>query len=449
MAARSGKDSIITWTPAVRPVHWLVACLAFWLVMPASADFLGHGGPVRTLALSPDGSRLLSGGFDYSVRLWEFGTQSELAVLQGHDAPVNIVTFLSDGKHALTGGGDGKLILWDLEQRRPLREVAAHTSQLITLAVSNDGRTLATAGWDRTLALWSLDDLTLKARWPLQSNANALVFGVDDALYSGHQDGQLLRRDKANGYVDAEFIGHGLPVTCLLATRDGTRLLSAALDGTLWLWDIDERRAVRHFVGHDGPVYRLQLIDDDTTLVSIGHDGQLRDWNVANGALRGELSAHDGPAWSVGVTPDGRFAVTAGSDASLRVWHRATGDRIGIPVADTGRPEPWLDSDEPGPRMFRKCAACHALSTDEPARSGPHFVGLFGRQAGSVDGYRYSSALRQSHLVWNDETLRALFAEGPDIYLPGTKMPVQKISDPERLAALIAYLRVLTGPTLD
>ena len=203
---------------------------------------------------------------------------------------------------------------------------------------------------------------------------------------------------------------------------------------------------MRHFVGHDGPVYRIELIDDDATLVSVGSDGLLRDWEVASGTLRRELRAHDGAAWSVDVTPDGRFAVTAGSDASLRVWHRATGDRIGIPVADVGRPEPWLESNDPGPKMFRKCAACHALSTDEPKRSGPHLAGLFGRRAGSVDGYRYSSALVRSSLVWDDETLRALFAEGPDIYLPGTKMPVQKISDPERLDALIAYLRMLTEP---
>ena len=67
--------------------------------------------------------------------------------------------------------------------------MAAHTSQVITLAISSDGSLLATGGWDRTLALWSLDDLTLKARWRQQSNANALVFGVDDALFSGHQDG--------------------------------------------------------------------------------------------------------------------------------------------------------------------------------------------------------------------------------------------------------------------
>ncbi|MDX1592767.1 MAG: c-type cytochrome [Gammaproteobacteria bacterium] len=449
MLALSGSRYRSGQTAQGRWVRVILLAAGLLLAAPAGADFIGHAGPVRTIDLSADGSRLLSGGFDYTVRLWEFGTQTEEAVLYGHDAPVNIVAFLPGGRRALTGGADGKLILWDLEAREALREIEAHRSQLITLAISRDGKLLATAGWDRTLALWTLEDLAPRARWRLRHNANALVFGVDEALYSGHQNGELLRRDKASGYVDAEFIGHGLPVTSLLATRDGQRLISAALDGTLWLWDIPQRRAVRHFVGHDGPVYRIVLSEDEATLVSVGSDGVLREWTVDSGALRREITAHDGAAWSVELTGDDRFALTAGSDASVRVWHRATGDRIGIPVADTGRPEPWLESDAPGPKMFRKCAACHALTTDEPHRSGPHLAGLFGRTAGSVEGYRYSSALERSDVVWDDETLRALFSEGPDVYLPGTKMPVQKISDPERLDALIAYLRVLTGPKRD
>ncbi|HEY5791474.1 MAG TPA: c-type cytochrome, partial [Gammaproteobacteria bacterium] len=297
---------------------------------------------------------------------------------------------------------------------------------------------------DQTVAFWELPELRETGRWDLEVNFDALAFASPGVLVTGVRDGRVLLHDIASREVQAELIGHGMPVTALAPAGPG-RLVSAALDGTLWLWDLAAGKPVRHFVGSDGPIYRLALADAGGTLVSVGRDGTLREWELASGALRRALPAHDGPAWSLGVTPDGRFVVTAGSDASLRVWHRETGDRIGAPVAASGRAEPWLDSDEPGPRMFRKCAACHALGPDEPARSGPHLAGLFGRRAGSVDGYRYSSALRRADLVWDGETLRELFARGPDVYLPGTKMPVQKIRDPERLDALIAYLRGLTA----
>jgi len=104
-----------------------------------------------------------------------------------------------------------------------------------------------------------------------------------------------------------------------------------------------------------------------------------------------------------------------------------------------------LTSNHPGARYFRKCAKCHALDPAAPRRSGPHFAGLFGRRAGTVPGYRYSQTLRAADFTWTDATLTDLFTRGPDIMLPGTKIPVQKIPDAEGLASLIAYMRELTG----
>ena len=69
---------------------------------------------------------------------------------------------------------------------------------------------------------------------------------------------------------------------------------------------------------------------------------------------------------------------------------------------------------------------------------------LFGRRAGAVSGYRYSAALTGKYFVWSAETLKDLFRDGPDKYLPGTKMPVQRIGDEAQLDALVDYLLELT-----
>jgi cytochrome c len=71
---------------------------------------------------------------------------------------------------------------------------------------------------------------------------------------------------------------------------------------------------------------------------------------------------------------------------------------------------------------------------------------LFGRRAGTVPGYKYSSALRHSALVWDEETIDALFREGPADYTPGSKMPLQRMPDAEERAALIAFLKRITAP---
>lgn len=94
-------------------------------------------------------------------------------------------------------------------------------------------------------------------------------------------------------------------------------------------------------------------------------------------------------------------------------------------------------SDE-GTRLYQRCQACHAF---EHNRTGPAHCDLFGRVAGSLPGYSYTSAMRQSGLVWNETTLD-LFLTAPLKVVPGTTMAIYGIEDANERKALIDYLRL-------
>ncbi len=105
------------------------------------------------------------------------------------------------------------------------------------------------------------------------------------------------------------------------------------------------------------------------------------------------------------------------------------------------------DAGDPakGEALFRKCVACHTVEENGRNKAGPRLFGLFGRRAGAVSDYKYSPALRDSALVWTPETVDALFAKGPETVVPGSKMPLQTMSDPKDRANLIAFLLRATG----
>ena len=90
-----------------------------------------------------------------------------------------------------------------------------------------------------------------------------------------------------------------------------------------------------------------------------------------------------------------------------------------------------------GEQVYARCLACHSLITD---RVGPRHCGLFGRLAGSVPGFSYSQAMKNSRITWNDKTLDRFLASPLDV-VPGSTMTYDGIADPKDRADLIAYLR--------
>ncbi len=99
-----------------------------------------------------------------------------------------------------------------------------------------------------------------------------------------------------------------------------------------------------------------------------------------------------------------------------------------------------------GEKVFKRCQACHVIDKEQN-RVGPHLVGVVGRKAGSVEGFKYSEAMAakgQEGLVWNDETLNA-YLENPKGYIPKNKMAFAGLKKPEERAGVIAYLKQAGG----
>ena len=92
-----------------------------------------------------------------------------------------------------------------------------------------------------------------------------------------------------------------------------------------------------------------------------------------------------------------------------------------------------------GKRVFIKCKTCHVIDKEQN-RIGPHLVGLFGRKAGSVKGFKYSSAMAKSGIVWDEKTLDA-YITNPKKFMPGNKMPFAGLKKHEQREDLIAYLK--------
>lgn len=97
-----------------------------------------------------------------------------------------------------------------------------------------------------------------------------------------------------------------------------------------------------------------------------------------------------------------------------------------------------------GERLFLRCRTCHEVAAGKPNKVGPNLHGFWGQKAGHVEGFKYSGALLESGVVWNEETMDAWLAR-PTSLISGTTMAFVGLPDKADRDALIAYLRRVTN----
>jgi cytochrome c len=403
---------------------------------PAYAQLRGHGGPVRGVAVSADGSEALSGSFDTSAIRWSLASNSAEQVLRFHTDAVNAVAFLRDGR-AVTAGADGRIAIWRTGTQQPETVFEGHTAPIVALAVSPDGAWLASAAWDNSVRLWPLAGGERRVLEGHSQNVNGVAFTPDGKSVVSVAYDLTLRIWPLDG-APPTIVTLPTPLSAVAVAPDG-EIIAAGANGALYFLDRDGKQT-GELQASPTPVIALAVSGDGTFVAAAGIRGSVAAIERKDRKLARTLVGPGLPVWSAAFLPDNRTLLTGGTDRMVRRWDAVTGDHVG--AVATGAPEDPLTAyaGDPGAEVFRACVACHTLSPDAGNRAGPTLAGIFGRRIATLPGYNFSEALKKLDIVWTPETVDRLFEIGPAAYTPGTKMPEQRISSEADRKALTDFL---------
>src|SRR5262245_45403703 len=395
------------------------AFMALLLVSPAQAQLRGHGGPVRALAVSQDGSTVVSGSFDTSAIRWSLTHNAAEQVLRFHESAVNAVAIAPDGR-IITGGEDGRVAIWQPGSPALTQVIEGHTAPVVGLTVSPDGKLIASASWDRTIRLWPLAGGTPRVLEGHQQNVNGVAFTPEGkSLVSAGYDLTLRIWPVAGGAETT--ITLPTPLTSVAVARDGEIVAGGADGRVFFVTPNGEVRA--ELDSGQVPIISVALSPDGALVVAAGIRGSVAIIDRRTRTLARTLIGPGLPVWAAAFLPDNRTLVTGGTDRMIRRWDAITGDHMGS-VALSGVDDPLAAyAGDRGAEVYRACVACHTLKPDEGNRAGPTLHGIFGRRIATLPGYSFSEPLKQLDIVWTPETVSRLFEIGPMAYTPGTKMP--------------------------
>ena len=252
-----------------------------------SESFIEHGKSVMSIAFSPDGHLIASASLDGFVRLWPVSSERRRVSLR-HNGWVESVAFTSDGKKLASGGGEqaGSVILWDVSQKRDIANFSGHDALVESVAFSSDGL-LASASRDGTIKIWDVvNQRVLRTLAGHSSVVHAAVFSPDGkTLASSSRDKTIKFWKISSGENFATFeIQNSLYAYAesIAFSPDGQLLAAACVDYTVRLWNISKRHEVATLTGHHGGVTSVVFSPDGRTLASGSRDRTVLLWNLSH-----------------------------------------------------------------------------------------------------------------------------------------------------------------------
>jgi WD40 repeat protein len=317
----------------------------------------GHRQWVLALAVGSDGRRAVSGSADGTIKLWDLGTGIERQSIRvqhpvpdlrdrgGMDARVSTLALTPDGQRVISGSSDGMVLVWDLAGGAEPRALTWQPDGISALAVTQDGHTLVFAGEDGRMRVWDLLTGTQRGaplephysaappgkasrRYRATSLVNALAVTPDGRLVlSATSSGTVRVSELASGKVRNTLQGHTGSVRAVAVTPDGHFAISGSEDGTLKVWDLSPAMGRRIARKQVAPVSAVAVTPDGRSAISGSADGTLRMWDLASGAEQRALPGIGAEVRALVVTPDGRFAIVASSLRTLKVLELAAAKR--------------------------------------------------------------------------------------------------------------------------
>ena len=295
------------------------------------ATLEGHQDDVVTLSFSPDSRHIASGSLDRTVRVWDVETRMLVGAQDFNRGPLRRIAFTPDGLRLVAAFSNGTVLVLDPVTLHPEVVYGGHERQIQGFAVDASGTCAASGSSDGSIHLWRLPGGEIFRT--LEGNESP-VWSIDlrpggTQLVSASGDGAIRVWDTEAGDLESVLVGHKGGVREVEYSPDGERIASASHDHTVRIWDAEATGANIALEGHQNRIRALDVSYDGRLVAAGGDDGTAWLWDATSGDLLATLTGHAASLWSVAFSPSDRLLTTAAMD-DVVLWSTETREQIAV-----------------------------------------------------------------------------------------------------------------------
>lgn len=293
--------------------------------------------PIQTLAFSPDGAAIATGGHSQSIQSWNTSTGAGLDVYPGHAGFITALTYTKAGRIFSASAGKPPVIwatvpLWTLARTiGTADETSPIANRVLALDFSHDGKLLATGGGvpsrNGEVKIWHTSDGSL-AREITPSHSDSvygLEFSPDDTLLATASADKFVKIFRCeSGELVKTLNGHSSYVLSVAWRQNGRMLASGGADKVIKLWSYPSGVPIKSIGGAAKEVTSVQYVGLGGEILSASGDTKVRQLKEDGTALR-DYPGSKGFIFSTAATRDGQYILGGGQDSILRIWNGATG----------------------------------------------------------------------------------------------------------------------------
>ncbi len=239
---------------------------------------------IYSVAFSPDAQRVVCGGSDRIIRIWDVASKRILRALYGHEDTIRKVLFSSDGGRLLSVGDDNKVRFWNITDERSISHSKGYEAAVCCIDISSDGKKVVMGSNDDTVRVFEASGKALFVMRGHDAAVHSVAFsGNSQRIVSGSWDDTVRIWDVNSGQEICVLEGHKSEVNCVAFSPNEKLIASGGRDRTVRIWDAEGGKEIMVINGHKGEVTSVLFSKDGMRVISGSTDQTVRYWEVCNG----------------------------------------------------------------------------------------------------------------------------------------------------------------------